>query len=316
VSARFVDRRLVRGVLGALLVLVAMWGLTACSGGDGETVNETELLADRILRLGENLDTAVDVKPGALPEGLAEALNPGSTADTPDEELVKVPVHPDGKLLGSFRIDRSDGTRTFFLLYDVPGTDVDVESAVALQLDVSPWQVTDGQSSEAISTLGFNSTTSIDITGTAAVRQINQPGEADGTEPVTSVIYIIEVQPATAPTSTPFTLPAARPLPEGFPPELVLGGMTPISTQWSSQAAGTAYQLLLLTKDNTTAVADQYRQVMQDAGWALSDDQAQGFATQLDFERDNGASIASVQIDAFNQDESYTAVFFSLQLSR
>jgi hypothetical protein len=36
----------------------------------------------------------------------------------------------------------------------------------------------------------------------------------------------------------------------------------------------------------------------------------------LDFQLDSGASIASVQVDAFDEDDSYTAVFFSLQLSR
>lgn len=304
--------RVLHRVLLAVALLGAVIALVGCnSGGDDASADEATKLADRVLRLGEELDTTVVVLPGELPEGLQEALNPSATADTPDEDLVRVPVHPDGTLLGSFRIDRGDGSRTFFLLYDVPGPATDVESALELQLNQSPWQVTNGQSSEAISSIGFESTTSIDFTGTAAIRQIE-----DSAEPTSSVVYIIEVQPATPPTSTPFVLPAARPLPEGFPTEFVLDGMTPITTQWSSQAAGTAYQILLLTTDTTTAVADTYRTVMQDAGWELTNDQAQGFATQLDFQMDSGASIASIQVDAFSEDDSYTAVFFSLQMSR
>ena len=313
---RFLPRsratRLGGGSLIAAVLLAAMLLGAACSsGGDDQAAGNGDVLADRILRLGEDLDTTVAVRPGALPEGLEEALNASATSDTPAEELVAVPVHPDGKLLGSFRIDRGDGTRTFFLLYDVAGAAVDVESAVALQLNQSPWQITGGQSSEAISSISFQSTVSIDVTGTAAVRQI-----AEDVGPTSSVVYILEVQPGTPPTSTPFVLPAARPLPGGFPAEFVLSGMTPISAQWSSQAAGTAYQLLLLTKADTTTVAEQYRTLLQDADWELANDQAQGFATQLDFQRDSGASIASVQVDAYSEDDSYTAVFFSLQLSR
>lgn len=247
-----------------------------------------------------------------LPEGLVETLNPGSTEDTPADELIAVPVHPEGTLLGSFRLDRPDGVTTFFLLYDVAGAAVEVESALSLQLDQSPWQTVGGQSTEAISAVNFQSTVSGDVTGTAVVREV----DADAEEPTSSVVYIVEVQPSAPVTATPFALPDARPPPSGFPSEFLFDGMTPISVQWTAEPAGSTYQVLMLTRDGSTDVTDRYRTVLEDGGWTLVSDQAQGFATTLDYERDSGASTVSLSIDAFAQDDSYTAVFFSLQLRR
>ena len=49
------------------------------------------------------------------------------TADTPEEDLVSIPVPEGATLLGSYHIRRRDGTNEIWLAYDVPGSDVDVE---------------------------------------------------------------------------------------------------------------------------------------------------------------------------------------------
>jgi hypothetical protein len=293
------------------------WGTTlalgllagACQGGGGNDA----ALADRLLRLGEDAKTKLAVSSGALPADLKTALNPDATADTPAADLVSIPVHPDGKLLGSFRVERPDGTLAFFLLYDVKGTPDEVEPVVAKQINESPWQTLGGQSNESVTALRFQSTVSSDVSGTVAIQPV--AGVA-GAKPTASVIYIVEIESSSPPPNEPFVLPTARSIPEGFPADFVLPDMTPIQVQWATSPQGRTFQLVLLTKQSSLDVTDRYRTLLQKAGWNLTADDAQGFATSLEFDKDGGSSQAAVSIDAFEQDATYTAVQFQLQLAR
>lgn len=295
-------------VLGAALAFAIAAG--ACRGGGS---GDDAALADRLLRLGEDSKTKLAVTKGSLPTDLRTALNPGATKDTPASEIVSIPVHPDAKLLGSFRVERPDGTLAYFLLYDVKGTPEEVEPVVAKQVNDSPWQTVGGQSNESVAALRFQSTVSSDVSGTVAIQPI---AGAEGAKPTSSVIYIVEVESTKPPANEPYVLPAPRSIPESFPADFVLNGMTPIQVQWAAAPQGRTYQLVMLTKQSSLEVTDRYRALFERAGWTLSADNAQGFATNLEFEKDGGTSQAAVSIDAFEEDAAYTAVQFQLQLAR
>ena len=313
--------------------------LLACSDGDGDGEaadgGSADALADRMLRLGEDPGSVIEVSPGELPEGLSEALNPGATEDTPEEELVSLPVHPDGELLGSFRLERPDGALTFFLFYDIAMADHEVEAALSEQLNQSPWQVIGGQSSEEFAQVAFQSTVSGDISGAALIQPLpaESNGEGEATEeagdseataeadgdaaPRSSILYLIEVAATQPDEAPPFELGASRPLPESFPLDyLVLDGMTVYSTQWGTQPAGDQYQVVLLTKETGTDIAAQYRELLEGDGWELVSDEAVGFATVLELQKDDQRSMLNINIDAFQGDESYTAAVIQLQQAR
>ena len=290
--------------------------LAACGGDDGNDGADgaAGALADRILSLGEDRRTRVEVLPGRIPADLSQVLNPGATPDTAEEDLIALPVHQDGKLVGSFRIERSDGVITFYLLYDIAGDDRTVEQQLLHDLDQTPWQIVAGQSTAAQAAMRFQSTLSSDIDGTAFVRPVAVAEGAEG--PLTSAIYIVEARPAELPEAPEFELPSARPLPEDFPaPFLLLAEMTPISVLWSTQPAGVTYQLVLLTRESAFDVAAEYRDRLAAEGWELVDDRAVGFATVLDFEAGDGRTQGTATADAFADDDSYTSVLLELLVS-
>ena len=141
----------------------------ACLGGDGDA--DAGALAERWLRVGEDYQTNVLVFDKALPPTLNALLNPGAHEDTPDEDLVQVPVHPDGDLLGSYLVRRTDGVTLVWLFFDVTDTTLgQVTADIAPQLDASPWQVISQQASRSFSVIEFQSTRSDDVTGTAIVQ--------------------------------------------------------------------------------------------------------------------------------------------------
>ena len=297
----------------ALMIVLATLLLAGCGGGGGGEDDRTDgRLADRVLRLGEDLQTGIDVLPRESPGDLSAVLNRTATADTPDSDLVALAVHPDGELLGSFRIERSDGVISFWLFYDVHDERRSVEQVVTLQLDVTPWQVVAGQSTDTQSAIRFENTFSADVAGTAFVREIE--GGDDG--PLTAVVYILEVQPLQLAAERDFELPEARHIPEDFPASfLVLEGMVPITVLWFSDATGDNYQLVLLTRVSAFDVASEYRERLAAENWELVDDRAVGFATELDFQTEGGGTQGSVSADAFADDDSYTAVIVDLRTS-
>ena len=73
---------------------------------------------------------------------------------------------------------------------------------------------------------------------------------------------------------------------------------------------------MLLTRQSPFDVAEAYRERLNREGWELTDDQAVGFATILDFELEDPAMLLTISADAFEQDGTFTAVFVTLQVSR
>lgn len=299
-------------VIAAPAALFLAVALIACGGGDGGGA----VLADRMMRIGEDLDTEVEVLEGRLPPDLEQALNPGAVPEMPRDELVTLPVHPDARLLGSFVLRRTNGVITFFLLYDVAGDGVEVEQAVTRQLDETPWQVTGAQSAESLAAVRFQSTRSGDIDGRAVLRPVADPALE---ESLISVVYILDVRPPIPPDEAAFELPSSRPLPDDFPaPFLVLDRMTAVTVQWGEVSGGTSYQVLLLTRDSVFDVADEYRERLEAEQWELTEDLPVGFATVLSFQKDETEAHGritqgSLSADAFAEDSSYTAVALTLQ---
>ncbi|MQA00607.1 MAG: hypothetical protein GEU80_14965 [Dehalococcoidia bacterium] len=165
----------------ACTLLVAAVGVlaVACGGDDGGPDEAGAALADRWLRVGEGLRTSVQVYDRALPPQLAQLLNPGLTPETPPEDVVAVPVHPDGELLGSFHVRREDGVDIVWLVYDVAADDAAVETTVRQQLNETPWQTVGGQSRDGVAVVGFQSTVSGDIEGQAWVQPLPTAAEYD-----------------------------------------------------------------------------------------------------------------------------------------
>jgi hypothetical protein len=300
-------RRMVT-VFAALVMLLVV----AC-GGSEEVEDHGGTMVDRVLRLGEDQSTIVEVVTAAVPAELSVALNPEMTAETPASELIGLRVHRPEDIVGSFMIERPDGIRSFWLIYDHAESAVDVETAMGQELNEMPWQITAGQSTDTESGLRFQSTVSGDIDGTAIIRSIRDVDHEEG--PLTSVVYILEVQAAQPPQEQPFVLPGARPIPSGFPaPELVFDGTIPITVLWGASADGQTYQLVLLTRESSFEVAEEYANVLETLGWQVVNDRAVGFATVLDFEADDGAMVGTITTDTFADDDDFTSVLIELRV--
>jgi hypothetical protein len=142
--------------------------LTACGGSDD--AESGNALAERWLRLGEEPQTSVAVYDGALPPNLVQLLNQDADDETPEEDLVSFPVHPDGDLLGSYVMRTPDGASLIWLIYDVPLDEREIEATVAQQLDESPWQATSMQANPSLSVVQFQSTISGDVEGSVIVQ--------------------------------------------------------------------------------------------------------------------------------------------------
>ena len=171
-----------RSLTVALLLTLGLAAgvLTACGGESEEPPPTGATLAERWLRAGEENNAGIAVYERSLPPGFADLLNPDADADTPPEDLVALPVHPDGQLLGSYILRRSDGSQIVWLFYDVPeNTMAGVIDVVTGQLDTSPWQVLSQSGTRSNRVIGFENTRNEDITGNAIAENI--PGASEFT---------------------------------------------------------------------------------------------------------------------------------------
>ena len=266
--------------------------------------------------------------------GIGASEDPAATADELFIDMpVALPVHPEGMLLGSVLTRRINGELAFFIVYDTPGPQVDAELLVSEQLDQSPWQVTGGRSSEDLGFFQYQNTISADITGfvwilprTEDPAAMGDEAEADGTAdadaagavesgPGSTVIYLIQAQPAIPADEPPFEFPQdGRPLPDGFPAAFLLeGDQTIVELFWSSQPGATGYQLRVLTPGSSFEATELYRERIEAQGWEITDDQAVGFATVLEFASEDGSLQGSVSFDTFEEDEDYTQITLQIQ---
>ena len=170
---RVVSRSLWRVAASVAFGLAALF-LVSCDSEEEPAPTGSEL-AERWLRAGEESTAGVAVFERALPPYFVDLLNPDRDADTPEDDLIAFPVHPEGELLGSYLLRRVDGSQTAWLFYDVPESTIgDTMDVVSSQLDASPWQVLSRSGSRSNRILGFESTRNEDITGNAITEAIAQ----------------------------------------------------------------------------------------------------------------------------------------------
>lgn len=264
---------------------------------------------------------------------IAASEDPSATADDLFIDLpVALPVHPDGKLLGSVVTRRTTGELAFFIVYDTPGPQIDAERLVGEQVDQSPWQVTGARSNEDLGFVQFQNTISADVNGFAWIlprtpdpaaaadaTEADEQGDGDaaGTEsgPASTVIYLIRAEPAIPSDEPDFELPEhGRPLPERFPAASLLeGDQTVTELFWSSQPGVSGYQLTVLVPGSSFDIADLYRERIEAEGWEIVEDQAVGFSTILEFASEDRALQGSASFDTFEDNEDYTLITLQIQ---
>ena len=269
---------------------------------------------------------------------IAASEDPAATADDLFIDLpVALPVHPEGKLLGSVVTRRTTGELAFFIVYDTPGPQIDAERLVGEQVDQSPWQVTGARSNEDLGFFQFQNTISADVNGFAWILprtpdpaaadatgadegsdgDAAEDGDAAGTEsgPASTVIYLIRAEPAIPAEDEAFELPEyGRPLPERFPAASLLeGDQTVTELFWSSQPGVAGYQLMVLVPGSSFDIADLYRERIEAEGWEIVEDQAVGFSTILEFASEDRALQGSASFDTFEDNEDYTLITLQIQ---
>jgi hypothetical protein len=152
--------------------------------------------------------------------------------------------------------------------------------------------------------------------GTAEAAMAALRGVDGDREALTSVMYVVHVVPE-APVSAAFVPPSGITLPEDFPvPALVLNGMIPAAVQWTAGSAGTTHTAALLTRQSPPDTVNAYRQLMQRQNLRITSDTAEGFATTLEFGTPDGALAGSLNIDLFEEDDSYTVVSLQVRTTR
>lgn len=159
-----------RGLLALFAVLALIPLAAACQddGPDGDSARLTE----RWLRVGEDPSAEIVVYDEKLPPDLVDLLNPDETAG----DRLQLPVHPDGKLVGSYVVRKPDGTHLVWLVYDVADAAPAVVKKVQEQLDARPWQVVGAQADATGTLVRFQSSSGSDLQGTAIVNL--RPGDS------------------------------------------------------------------------------------------------------------------------------------------
>lgn len=135
----------------------------------------------------------------------------------------------------------------------------------------------------------------------------------DDEDPRSSVIYIMQISPA-SPIVSPFVEPEPRTIPSTYPaPYLVRDGSIPVAIEWTVEPAGSAYQILFLTRDTLADVADGYREILRGQGLNITLDEAQGTATNIEFSSTDNLMIGTISIDTFAEDDAYTEATVQVQ---
>lgn len=145
-----------------------------------------------------------------------------------------------------------------------------------------------------------------------AFRALGEDGE-----PRTAVLYRLTIlSPATVEEPV-FVTPRERPVPNDFPAEfLLIDDLTVVEVTWNSEAAGDLYQVTMVTDRSAFEVADDYRGAIDTAGWELTGDEAQGFATTLNFVDEPNGLLGIANIDEFDSDDDLVAVILQVQVTR
>ena len=141
-------------------------------------------------------------------------------------------------------------------------------------------------------------------------------GAALSGAPKSSLMYVLQShapEPAVGAVST--FAPPQKPLalPQEFPAQQAWQGLTVVRYAFGQQQGGRAYRASLVSKDSAAAVAGKVRDGLKAAGWQITQDQPQGFATQLQIAHTGQGLVGQVGIDQFPQDSAYIQVVVQIQ---
>jgi membrane-associated protease RseP (regulator of RpoE activity) len=134
--------------------------------------------------------------------------------------------------------------------------------------------------------------------------------------PRSSLMYVMQVRAPEEALGAPsaFTPPLTPlVLPQEFPAQQAWQGLTVVRYAFGRQQGGNAYRASLVSKDSTGAVATRVREGLQAAGWTITADQPQGFATQLQIAHQGQGLVGQVGIDQFAEDPAYIEVLVQIQ---
>ncbi|MGE3855635.1 MAG: PDZ domain-containing protein [Dehalococcoidia bacterium] len=135
--------------------------------------------------------------------------------------------------------------------------------------------------------------------------------------PRASVMYVVQVrtpEDGSAPAGLAFAPPQpALSLPQDFPAQQAWQGLTLVRYAFGQQQGGKAYRASFVSKDAAAAVATRVRDGLKAAGWEITADQPQGFATQLQVQHAGQGLVGQISIDQFAEDPAYIEVLVQLQ---
>lgn len=270
--------------LGVQVLVVAASLLIACRATPPPTDSS---LTTAVLQVGQDAHTTILAQPGTMPDGLetilgVQSADPGSLLHPP------VPVPSGARLVGSARLERADGARTFYLVYTTPTVQEHVETRLLESLGQAPWLLSGGQSEGSVATLRFRSQALGAVTGTVTLHPTNAGA------PSTNLVYILQVAPAVPAPKPQFAAPTARPLPNSFPRALVLDGSTPTSVHWEQASTNSSYTVNFLAEGEPAAVSGRYRAALQTSSWVLLRGPSDGAELRLSAEDPQGIFRAAI----------------------
>ena|GEM_PF-5568855 len=154
-----------------LIIPIICLGLSCF--GDNENLKSSSDFSngpDRYFRLFEASDFGNQVFyfEKTLPPYLSYLLNLSSFDGR--EEPIALPVHPEGELLASYHVLKQDGSHVVWLIFDTAAAALSVEEDIQKQLNISPWQLDGGQSSNTFSVVSFRNTENPNITGLVTIQ--------------------------------------------------------------------------------------------------------------------------------------------------
>jgi len=103
------------------------------------------------------------------------------------------------------------------------------------------------------------------------------------------------------------------PLPQEFPAQQAWQGLTVVRYAFGQQEGGKVYRASLVSKDAAAAVANRMRDGLKAAGWQITADRPQGFATQLQIANAGQGLAGQVVVDQLPQDSAYIQVVVQIQ---
>ncbi len=141
-------------------------------------------------------------------------------------------------------------------------------------------------------------------------------GAALSGSPRSSVMYVLQAKaPEPAVGAVSSFAPPRKPLalPQDFPAGQAWQGLTVLRYAYGQQQGGKAFRASMVSKDAAAAVASKVRDGLKAAGWQITQDQPQGFATQLQIANAAQGLAGQVAIDQFAQDSAYIQVVVQIQ---